>query len=126
RDGRDSLQFFPAKKNGELIGTAVKTSSPRGYAGDIILIVGFDKAGNILNIQVLQHTETPGLGSKMTMPSFIDQFIGVNPGTTPLRVKKDGGKVDAISGATITSRAFSEAVQLAYDTFISEKNGKQN
>lgn len=123
-NGKDSLQFFPAKQNGESVGVAIKTYSPRGYSGNIDIMVGFDNEGNILNIQVLQHAETPGLGSKMSMPFFIDQFIHANPKQKNLKVKKDGGEIDAISGATITSRAFSEAVQLAYDTFINEKNGK--
>jgi electron transport complex protein RnfG len=123
-DGEDSLQFFPATKGGKLIGTAVKTYSPRGYSGDITLMVGFDNSGNILNIQVLAHAETPGLGSKMSLPPFLNQYIRFNPGTKNLKVKKDGGDIDAISGATITSRAFSEAVQLAYNTFINKTNGQ--
>lgn len=123
-NGKDSLQFFPAKRNGEFIGVAIKTFSPRGYSGNIDLMVGFDQAGNILNIQVLQHAETPGLGSKMSMPFFINQYVQANPAKKNLKVRKDGGEIDAISGATITSRAFSEAVQLAFDTYINDANGK--
>jgi electron transport complex protein RnfG len=89
-------------------------------------MVGLDSSGAILNIQVLQHAETPGLGSKMTLPAFVKQFLGKNPQDKPLKVKKDGGDVDAISGATITSRAYSEAVQLASDTYKSLKNGNQH
>lgn len=114
---KDSLEFFPAKKNGELIGTAIKTFSPNGYSGNIWLMVGLDKNGIINNISVIEHAETPGLGSKMTLPFFLNQFINKDPGRHVLRVKKDNGEIDAISGATITSRAFAEAVQLAYDTY---------
>ena len=53
--------------------------------------------------------------------SFIDQFRGENPETNSLKVKKDGGEIDALTGATITSRAFGEATQMAYEEFI--KNG---
>lgn len=118
-NGKDSLEFFPATRNGKRIGTAVKTKSAKGYSGDIWLMVGFNEAGDVLRIQVLEHKETPGLGSKMSQPNFLNQYFGKNPGKNNLKVKKDGGEVDAITGATISSRAFSEAVQLAYDTFQS-------
>lgn len=116
-DGKDSLEMFPAKRNGELIGMAVKTKSSRGYSGDIWIMVGFSMQGDIQNIVVIEHKETPGLGSKLTDPKFLNQFLEKNPGQTNLNVKKDGGTIDAITGATISSRAFSEAVQLAYETF---------
>lgn len=122
-NGKDSLEMFPAKRKGELIGMAVKTKSSRGYSGDIWIMVGFNMQGNIQNIVVIEHKETPGLGSKMTEPKFLHQFLEKNPGQVNLKVKKDGGTVDAISGATISSRAFSEAVQLAYETFQSLKYG---
>ncbi|MBL7860781.1 MAG: RnfABCDGE type electron transport complex subunit G [Cyclobacteriaceae bacterium] len=119
----DSLEFFPAKEKGELIGMAVKTKSSKGYSGDIWLMVGFSMDGTIQNAVVIEHKETPGLGSKMTDPKFLKQYMGRNPGSENLNVKKDGGSVDAITGATISSRAFSEAVQKAYDTFHSMSYG---
>jgi len=124
-DGKDSLEFFPATLSGKRIGTAVKTKSAKGYSGDIWLMVGFSEVGEVLRIQVLEHKETPGLGSKMSQPSFLQQYFGKNPGKNNLKVKKDGGEVDAITGATISARAFSEAVQLAYETFQSVNHGQQ-
>ncbi len=118
-DGKDSLEFFPAKLKGEMIGMAVKTRSSKGYSGDVWLMVGFNTQGDIQNIVVIEHKETPGLGSKMTEPSFLNQFFGRNPAEMKLKVKKDGGDVDGITGATVSSRAFTEAVQSAYDTFQS-------
>ncbi|MCA6409186.1 MAG: RnfABCDGE type electron transport complex subunit G, partial [Cytophagales bacterium] len=117
-NGKDSLDFFPAKKKGELIGVAVKTKSSKAYNGDIWLMVGFNVKGEIQNIFVIEHKETPGLGSKMTTPKFLQQFMGRNLTTMKLTVKKEGGDVDAITGATISTRAFSGAVQTAYETFI--------
>jgi len=122
-NGKDSLEMFPAKRKGELIGMAVKTKSSKGYSGDIWIMVGFTMQGHIQNIVVIEHKETPGLGSKMTDLKFLNQFLGKNPGQVNLKVKKDGGTVDAISGATISSRAFSEAVQLAHETFQSLNDG---
>lgn len=120
----DSLACFPGKKGGISMGVAIKTKSSKGYSGDIWLMVGLDTAGTIRNIVVIEHKETPGLGSKMTGEKFLRQFLDVNPTTTDLRVKKDGGSVDAISGATISSRAFSEAIKLASDSY--QKYGKDH
>jgi Na+-translocating ferredoxin:NAD+ oxidoreductase subunit G len=118
-DGSDSLEFFPARKGEELIGMAIKTKSSKGYSGEISIMVGFNMEGEIQNIFVIEHKETPGLGSKMTAPAFVNQFLGKNPEQMKLRVKKDGGDVDAITGATISSRAYAQAIQLAFDTFKS-------
>ena len=63
---------------------------------------------------MLQHAETPGLGAKLTEASFRDQLLGMRPGTAGLAVVKDGGRVDAITAATISSRAFVEAVNRAW------------
>ncbi len=122
--GKDSLEFFPATWKGETVGVAIKTKSGKGYSGDIWLMVGFNADGAIEDVFVIQHLETPGLGSKMSEPFFLDQFRGKHPGKVDLRVKKDGGSVDAISGATISSRAFSEAVLAAYETFEQSEYGK--
>ncbi len=107
---------------GNLLGAAVKTYSDAGFSGRIELMVGLLANGTINKISVLQQSETPGLGANMT-GKFKDQFDGKNPASFRLSVKKDGGDVDAITAATISSRAFSEAVQLACDGF--EANKKQ-
>jgi len=112
----DSLDVYPAKKDGEIIGYAVNTYSKSGFSGYIGLMAGFKPDGTIINITVLEQKETPGLGTKMTDPGFKDQFNDKNPGSFPLKVKKDGGQVDAITAATISSRAFCDAVQRAYST----------
>jgi len=122
-DGTDSLEFFPAKAKGELMAVAVKTKSSKGYSGEIWIMVGFNLQGEILNVVVIEHKETPGLGSKMSDLKFLTQYLGKNPGQINLKVKKDGGTMDAITGATISSRAFSDAVQLAYETFQSMNYG---
>lgn len=122
-DGSDSLEFFPARKASELIGIAVKTKSAKGYGGDVWLMVGFNMQGEIQRVVVVEHKETPGLGSKMSDSKFLNQYLSKNPGTINMKVKKDGGSIDAITGATISSRAFSEAVQMAYETFQSMNYG---
>jgi electron transport complex protein RnfG len=112
----DSLEIYPARKGDKIIGYAVRTSSDNGFSGHIGIMAGFLPDGTINNITVLEQKETPGLGNKMTEPQFKNQFNGKNPAAFTLKVKKDGGQVDAITAATISSRAFCEAVQRAYNT----------
>jgi electron transport complex protein RnfG len=117
----DSLEIYPAKKDEEIIGYAVNTYTRTGFSGDIRLIVGFKPDGTIINITVFEQKETPGLGTKITESAFKDQFSNKNPSGFRLKVKKDGGQVDAITAATISSRAFCDALQRAYNTI--EKGG---
>lgn len=112
----DSLEIYPAKKDNAIVGYAVNTFTSKGFSGNISLMAGFKPDGTIINITVLEQKETPGLGTKMTEPEFKDQFNDKNPAEFKLKVKKDGGPVDAITAATISSRAFCDAVQRAYNT----------
>lgn len=117
----DSLKIYPAKKGGELVGAAIETNTMKGFSGEIKIIVGFDKAGKLLNYSVMQHAETPGLGAKMQEWFSTDKnrqsVIGRSLAEGPLAVTKDGGDVDAITAATITSRAFLEAINRAYSAY---------
>ncbi len=105
--------------NGNFKGAAVKTSEG-GFGGKIDMMVGFLADGTIKGTSVLSHSETPGLGANMT-GKFKDQFVDKNPANFKLTVSKDGGDVDAITAATITSRAFSKAVDKAYKAFEANK-----
>ena len=109
--------------NNNFIGAAVETFTSKGFSGNISLMVGILKDGTVNIISVLQHAETPGLGSKMSEPSFKDQFNNKNANSFNFKVKKDGGDVDAITAATISSRAFCDAVNRALVTFDKNKGG---
>ncbi len=132
KEGGDSLEFFPAYNGAkELVGVAVKTYSKKGFGGLIQLMVGFKPDGVISGYQVLDHKETPGLGSKMVSwfnnPDKPKQdVIGKNPGTTNFTVSKDGGDIDAITASTITSRAFLEAIRRAFETYRDSVPQTQN
>ncbi len=106
-------------QSGTFKGAAVKTSEG-GFSGKIDMMVGFLADGTIKGTSVLSHSETPGLGANMT-GKFMDQFVSKNPTDFKLTVKKDGGDVDAITAATITSRAFTKAVDKAYKAFMANK-----
>jgi electron transport complex protein RnfG len=119
----DSLEIYPAKKDSVLVGYAINTYTKNGFSGNISLMAGFKPDGTIVNITVLEQKETPGLGTKMTEPKFKEQFNEKNPAQYMMKVKKDGGQVDAITAATISSRAFCDAVQRAYNTL--QKGGSK-
>ena len=104
---------------GNFIGMAVEAKSAKGFGGDLVAMVGFDKDGNITGYQILQTAETPGLGAKADQwfqKGNKGDVIGKNP-ANGLSVKKDGGEIDAISGSTITSRAFCDLINNAYTIF---------
>ncbi len=123
KDGTQSIVFFPARdaKN-NIVGTAVKTYTINGFSGYIGIMVGFDTEGVITGFQVLEHKETPGLGSKMqewfsNTNNAKQSIIGKDPNNTNMTVTKDGGDIDAITASTISSRAFLDAVVRAYETY---------
>jgi len=110
-NGKDTIEIFPAYRGNELVGYAVKTFTNNGYGGFISIMAGIDNSGNFSGYEVLEHAETPGLGSKMnewfrSEEKPAQSVIGKNPETTSFEVSKDGGDIDAITASTITSRAF--------------------
>ncbi len=124
--GADSLECYPALEQGELKGLAVKTFSAEGYSGEIWLMAGFTPDGRVNDIRVLEHRETPGLGSKMADDKFRQQFAGKPFNAKTMQVKQDGGEIAAISGATITSRAFCQALEKAWMAFQSQEGRSKN
>jgi electron transport complex protein RnfG len=118
-DGKDSIRIHRLMTGTQNSGMAVETYTDKAFSGRFTLMVGFTPNGTISNIEVLEHKETPGLGTKMALPAFKNQFNGLKISDLPggkLTVKKDGGTVDAITAATISSRAFCDAVNRAYTT----------
>lgn len=110
KDGDTLRTFFVAVIGGQPRGVALE-SSGKGYGGDVGLMVGIDVAENkILGVGVTTMSETPGLGARAkTDPKFVAQFKGRSL-SEPVKVTQDGGPINAISGATITSRAVSSGV----------------
>lgn len=122
----DGKQYtvYPASYDGKIVGYAIQVL-PTGFGGTIDMLVGFDAAtGIIYNTSVVSHSETPGLGAKITETgkgSFREQFDGMDPAKTKFMVKKDGGDIDAITASTITSRAFTSGVAEAYKVYLTIK-----
>lgn len=117
----DSLIIYPATKDGKFIGVAVESNTKKGFSGEIRVIVGFDTEGKLLNYSILQHAETPGLGSKMQEWFRTERnkqnILGRALSGGNLTVSKDGGDIDAITAATISSRAFLDAINRAYSAY---------
>lgn len=112
------VQIYTGKKGDDVCGIAVESYTSEGFSGDIIVMVGFDTEGKLTGYKVLQHAETPGLGAKaddwFRDPTDSRSVIGTS---SDIALKKDNGEIDGITAATITSRAFVDAVNRARKAF---------
>lgn len=90
---------------------ALEGSSQNGYGGTVRLMVGFGADLKLTNFEVIEAKETPGLGMKMTTEEFRSPMRGLPADTTEWRVKKDGGEIEEITAATISSRAVMECIR---------------
>ena len=114
-----TITVYTATKGSETVGYAVESMTKNGFGGAIRLMVGFGADGKILNVNVLQQAETPGLGTKMTDEGnvLLASIQNKNSWEVEFKVKKDGGELDALTAATISSRAYYEAVARAYEAY---------
>lgn len=113
---------YTATKGDQLIAYIIPAES-KGYAGAVKLLVAVGPDNKIIKYSIIESKETPGLGDKAAQPQFADQFTGKTG--ADMKVNKDGGPIQAISGATITSRAVTQAVKNAVDeAAIIAKGGK--
>lgn len=142
---KNIITIYPAKEGGKIVGYAGEGVSPRGFGGDIKAMVGLDTNGTFNVGIITSNQETPGLGTVITdrvdsktifdvlgmsdkqpstgLPSnkILDQFKGKIATNKPWQVKKDGGDVDYVTGATITSRAVTDVFYKITYAFVSNK-----
>ncbi len=112
------VEIYPARDaDGKMVGLAVPASDPGGYGGKVELLFGFNTTGDVTGFEKLKMEETPGLGDGILKEKFKKQFFGINADTMKLTVKKDGGDVDAVTAATISSRAATSALVSAFDIY---------
>lgn len=105
-------RFYEAyDKKGTLKGIAVESSTTLGYSGKIEILLGVSPERKIYDYKVVYHLETPGLGDKIDKAKFKEQFRGRALEGTVWKVNKDGGDIDELTAATISSRAVTDAVQ---------------
>lgn len=140
-----AVTFYVARKNGTVIGFAGETVTPKGYNGNVTVLAGLTPDGAITTVLVTQQAETPGLGTVVSdrkrektlsgliqgvtetgLPpnTVLDQFSGMKAvaGQPPWTVRKDGGELDAVTGATVTSRAVAGAVFTIAETFSKNRD----
>lgn len=137
---QNGVKFYVARKNKAICGFAGEYVTSKGYNGEVTVLAGLQPDGTLCTVLVTKQSETPGLGTVVaerkrvkTLSGLIkgvhetglppnrvlDQFSGMTAaaGTAPWKVKKDGGSLDAVTGATITSRAVAGAVFTIAETF---------
>ena len=116
----DETYHVGIDESGKAIGSVIM-AAPRGYGGPIKLTIGVAPDGTIAAVALgkLDQQETPGLGAKVVKPKFTDQFKGKIP--AQLKVKQDGGEIDAITAATITSRAATDGIREKLEKFLNSK-----
>ncbi len=105
-------KLYEAQKDGKLVGYVVAVSS-RGYKGDISILVGVDIDQTISGVTLTSHNETPGLGANVAYPEFTDQFKGEIPQNSFFVVHRqasDENEIQAVTSATVSSRAVTDAV----------------
>ncbi len=130
-DGMNSdivLEVYEGIKDGQVIGYTIKTSS-KGYGGAIELMVGISKDGKITGVEIGNHSETPGLGSKATEPMFKNQYVDKDVSNSLLVVKgstNNDNEISAISGATITSNGVTNGVNAAMKIYNEKLSGNDN
>jgi Na+-translocating ferredoxin:NAD+ oxidoreductase subunit G len=113
--GSDSAQpIYSARAKGQVVTSVLTVTAPDGYVGPIQLLIGINRDGSITGVRVIRHKETPGLGDFIdtNKSRWIEVFSGRGPNAdgADLTLRKDGGTIDHVTGATITSRAVTNAV----------------
>lgn len=120
-DDWEGSPVYKGAANGTTVGYVFETSS-KGYGGDVKVMTGFSESGDITGVVILSHNETPGLGANAVKEEFRDQFKMEKPILYgPLEVVKyqepEPGQIEAMTGATITSKAVTAAVEQAQTEF---------
>ena len=125
---RDNTRYtiYPARDKGYVTSIVMNSFSNNGFGGRIDIIVGFLLDGTVSGYKVISHKETPGLGSKINEEAFKQQVVGKNPSSKTFKVRQDGGEIDAVTGATISSRALIDAIQKAYNGYLKLNTGSKN
>ncbi len=125
------ITVYTATKGGAVAGYAVQTMTKQGFSGVVRLMVGFTPEGEVVNVNVLEQSETPGLGTKMAdegnplLMSVKGQKLEEKKLVDgKLAVRKDGGDVDALTAATISSRAYVDAINRAWMAYRSVASGE--
>ncbi len=122
-----TIKVYTATSGEGVVGYAVESMTKSGFGGAIRMMVGFLPDGKIFNVNVLEQAETPGLGTKMCDEgnALISSIKDKDADELKFLVKKDGGELDALTAATISSRAYYDAVARAHQAFLVASGQKE-
>lgn len=122
-----SIKVYTAKSDAGIVGYAVESMTKSGFGGAIRIMVGFLPDGKIYNVNVLEQAETPGLGTKMCDEgnALISSIKDKDADELEFKVKKEGGELDALTAATISSKAYYDAVARAHQAFLVASGAQQ-
>ncbi|MBR6620191.1 MAG: RnfABCDGE type electron transport complex subunit G [Clostridia bacterium] len=133
---KDAAEFVDSDLNGtayctgkDASGTTIGyvfTTAAKGYGGDVKIMVGVNADGTVAGVQILSLSETPGLGMNATKPSFLEQFIGKTLGIAVNKNEPAENEIKALTGATITSKAVTSAVNTALEYYAEITGGANN
>ena len=113
--GDQTYPVFYLREDGEVTGLAVEAAGHGGYSGDIVVMIGLDPRNDrVLGVEIVSHSETPGVGAKVELASFRRQWTGLTL-DQPVALTGDGGGIDAITGATFSSRAMVDGTNQVVD-----------
>jgi len=119
-----SWRIYPWVEGGELRAVALETAGAGGYGGDVRVLTGIDLADEeIRGVRVTQHSETPGVGTRVADPSYLKVYRGlaIQPGTV-VALKSAGGEIEGVAGATRTSVAVADGVDRAVQFVLTHKD----
>jgi electron transport complex protein RnfG len=121
------IVVYTASAGDKVVGYAVESMTKNGFGGAIRMMVGFAPDGQILNVNVLQQAETPGLGTKMADEdnALLRSIKDKKAWEIEFKVKKDGGELDALTAATISSKAYYDGVARAHQAFLVASGAQQ-
>lgn len=113
--------YFSGINDKAITGTAFTSASDLGYSGQIEIMMGVDDAGVISGVRILRHAETPGLGANYAAPELLDEFYKGRAVGGNWKLTKDGGEIDAVTGATVTGRAIADAIESGLQIYQIDK-----
>lgn len=124
KDGAQYTYYKGMSQSGEVNGYVFSTSA-KGYGGDIDVMVGVGTDGSVKGVSILSISETAGLGMNAKKDSFLTQFNGKTAGITVSKTAPSDNEIQALTGATITSKAMTSAVNTALELY-NEVGGENN
>ena len=111
--GEEKVNLYPWVEDGKVRRVALERAGHGGYGGDVVVMTAVDfETNKVYGAMVTQHKETPGVGTRAMEPSYLKKYINISA-TNDIKLKSDGGQIDALSGATKSSVAVASGVNQA-------------